>query len=49
MKNYAWRYDTKLFKTKKEALKAIGTKENYSDVQKYYRTKKSIVKEYFYK
>lgn len=49
MKNYAWRYDTRLFKTKKEALAAIGNKEQWSDVQKYFKAKKSITKEYLYK
>ena len=48
MKNYKWRYDTKLFKTKKEALEKIGKKNNWSDVQKYYYAKRSIAKEYFY-
>ena len=49
MKNYFWRYDTKQFKTKKEALKAVGTKEQWSNVQNYYQVKKSITKEYYRK
>lgn len=46
MKNYKWRYDTKLFNTKKEALKAVGNKEHWADVQRYYEAKRSIIKEY---
>ena len=48
MKKHDWRYDTRIFKTKKEALKAVGSKDQWSDVQKYFRAKRSITKEYYY-
>lgn len=48
MKNYKWRYDTKLYRTKKEALKKIGKKEHWANVQEYFRAKRSITKEYFF-
>ena len=34
-----------LFNTKKEVLNAIGSEENWSDVQKYFNAKRSISKE----
>ena len=46
MKNFYWRYDTRIFKTKKEALRAVGTKEQWTDFKSYMHAKKSIVKEY---
>lgn len=47
MRNYKWRYDTKLYRTKKEALKQVGNKDNWSSFKAYIEAKKSIIKEYF--
>ena len=49
MKNYFWRYDTKQYKTKKQALEAVGTKEQWNDFKSYIKAKKSITKEYYFK
>lgn len=46
MKKFYWRYDTRIFKTKKEALAAVGTKEQYSTPQKFYNAKNSIHREF---
>lgn len=46
MKKFYRRYDTRIFKTKKEALAAVGTKEQYSTPQKYYNAKNSIHREF---
>ena len=47
MKNFYWRYDTKIYKTKKEALKKIGSKKDFENVQDYFKAKRSITKEYY--
>lgn len=49
MKNHFWRYDTKTYKTKKEALKAVGNKEQWTDFKSYIQAKRSITKEYYRK
>lgn len=46
MKNFKWRYDTRLYKTKKEALTKVGKKDNWSSFQAYIQAKNSITKEH---
>ena len=46
MKNYKWRYDTKLYKTKREALEAVGKKHHWQTPSAYYQAKRSITKEF---
>lgn len=46
-KNYKWKYDNKLYETKREALKEVGTKEHWSSPAKYFWAKRSIHKVYF--
>lgn len=46
MKNYKWRYDTKLYNTKREALEAVGEKHHWQTPSAYYQAKRSITKEF---